>query len=187
MFTTSRVLCAALLLAGACDKGPSHKTQGDPAVASATPTTTTPAATPTATELSGTKFGAGVTLADAVPVSTLLADPASFKGKTVRVEGMITDVCPKRGCWFEMAGENAGEKLRFKVEDGVMVFPVDAKGKYTVAEGTVVVDQLTLDETVEHLAHQAEEHGTEFDPASVTEPLRIVRLDGSGAVIRDAR
>jgi hypothetical protein len=135
----------------------------------------------------GHAYGEELALTDGVTIAELLADPAAFEGQSVHVEGMITDVCPKRGCWFEMAGENAGEKLRFKVEDGVMVFPVNAKGKYAVAEGTVVVDQLTLEETVEHLAHQAEEQGTEFDPASVTEPLRIVRLDGSGAVIRDAR
>jgi len=140
-----------------------------------------------AASLEGTPYGGELELAEGVSVTELLADPASFEGQTVHVEGMVTDVCPKRGCWFEMAGENTGEKLRFKVEDGVMVFPVDAKGKYAVAEGTVVVNQLTLEETIEHLAHQAEEHGTEFDPASVTEPLRIVRLDGSGAVIRDTK
>jgi len=135
----------------------------------------------------GTSYGAELALPDSVSVTELLADPASFEGQAVHVEGMVTDVCPKRGCWFEMAGENTGEKLRFKVDDGVMVFPVDAKGKYAVAEGTVVVNQLTLEETIEHLAHQAEELGTEFDPSSVTDPLRIVRLDGSGAVIRDTK
>jgi len=139
------------------------------------------------TSSEGKIYGEALSLTAGVSITELLADPAAFEGQNVHVEGMVTDVCAKRGCWFEMAGEGTGEKLRFKVEDGVMVFPMDAKGRYAVAEGTVVVNQLTLEETLEHLAHQAEEQGAEFDPSSVTEPLRIVRLDGSGAVIRDAK
>jgi hypothetical protein len=135
----------------------------------------------------GTPYGAGVKLVDATSISALLADPEPFTGKTVRVEGMIAEVCPKRGCWMELAGDVAGDKLRFKVEDGAMVFPMDAKGKYAVAEGVVAVTQLTLEQTREYAEYQAKEYGKPYDPASITEGRRIVRLDGTGAVIRDQK
>lgn len=144
-------------------------------------------AAPAAGAQEGTVYGAGVQQAESVPIATLLADPQAYAGKNVRVEGTVTDVCPSRGCWFEMAGEQPGQKMRFKVPDGQMVFPMDAKGKYALAEGVVAVQPLSLEETRKYLEYQAREYGSDVDPASVTEPMTIVRLDGTGALIRDAK
>lgn len=140
-----------------------------------------------AAALEGQTFGAGVSMTDTVDVDALLADPTSFKGKTVRVEGMVLDVCPKRGCWFEMAGGKPGAKLKFKVTDGEMVFPVDAKGKYAVAQGEVSVRELNLEETKEYAEYQAKEYGKPYDPASVTAPMSLVQIAGTGAVFRDKK
>ncbi|MDQ3366685.1 MAG: DUF4920 domain-containing protein [Myxococcota bacterium] len=187
MSTITRGLCLLLVsasLAG-CDKGP---TKSDPPSAKAA-IAAAPAATPVApaapAKLDGTAFGAGVKLAETTPIDTILADPKAFHGKIVRVEGMITDVCPKRGCWFELAGSGPGQKLRFKVTDGEMVFPMDAKGKVAVAEGTVAVKELTLEESKQHAEYQAKEYNIKYDPASITSPTSIVRIDGTGAVFRD--
>lgn len=130
-------------------------------------------------------FGSGVKLTESTKVSTLLADPKAHVGKTVRVEGQVVDVCPKRGCWMDIAGGAPGEKVRFKVTDGEMVFPVDAKGKHAVVEGVIAVNELTLEETREYVAYQQKEYGAEKDPASVTEPMVIVRIDGTGAILSD--
>ena len=186
------LLLSTSLLA-ACDKGPTPG-KAEPATAAApTPTTTekvtegAPAVAAPAAALEGQKFGAGVSMTDTVDVDALLADPTSFKGKTVRVEGMVLDVCPKRGCWFEMAGGKPGAKLKFKVTDGEMVFPVDAKGKYAVAQGEVSVRELNLEETKEYAEYQAKEYGKAYDPASVTKPMSLVQIAGTGAVFRDKK
>jgi cytochrome c-type biogenesis protein CcmE len=130
----------------------------------------------------GETFGAGVKLTTTTSIDSILAEPKKFAGQTVRVEGMVTDVCPKRGCWFEMAGTKPGQKLRFKVTDGEMVFPVDSKGKKAVAEGVVSVKELSLEESKEYAEYQAKEYKLDYDPAKVTEPMSIVRIDGTGAV-----
>ena len=174
MFT--RALLAVSLLV-ACDKGPTKSSA--PAPTTATAPTAAPAASATPT---GQSFGAGVTLADTVSIDAILADPNAFKGKTVRVEGMVLDVCPKRGCWFELAGEKPGQKLRFKVTDGEMVFPMESKGRKAVAEGVIAVKELTLEQTKERAEYEAKEYGKSYDPASITEPVAIVRIDGTGAV-----
>ncbi|MEM9489273.1 MAG: DUF4920 domain-containing protein, partial [Myxococcota bacterium] len=135
----------------------------------------------------GEVYGDGIQQSDVVAISKLMENPEAYAGKTVRVEGTVTDVCPKRGCWFEMAGERPGDKMRFKVQDGVMVFPMDAKGKHAVAEGVVVTQTLSLEDTRKYFEYQAKEYGKDVDPASITEPMTIVRLDGKGAVIRDAK
>lgn len=84
-------------------------------------------------------LGAGVTLADATPIARLAASPADFEGKTVRVEGVVKAVCTHMGCWMSLAASDApdGPTVRFKVDDGVIVFPVSAKGKRAAAQGTV--------------------------------------------------
>lgn len=168
-------------LAAGCSKGP---TKSEAVAASAAPTTGA-AAPAAASAPKGQTFGAGVTLTDTVAIDAILAEPAAYKGKTVRVEGMVTDVCPKRGCWFEMAGSQPGAKLRFKVTDGEMVFPPDAKGKLAVAQGEIAVHELTLEQTKQYAEEQAQEYGKPYDPASITKPTAIVRIDGTGAVFRD--
>ncbi|MBK9033853.1 MAG: DUF4920 domain-containing protein [Myxococcales bacterium] len=181
------MLAFALLVAAAgCDKGP--KTGAAPTAAAKPADTAAAAAKPEGTAVAtadGQAFGAGVKLGESTPIASILADPKAFAGKTVRAEGMIVDVCPKRGCWFEMAGAAPGEKLRFKVVDGEMVFPMDAKGKHAVAEGVVAVTEMSLEDSVDYAKYQAEEKGETFDPASVTAPITVVRLDGTGALIRD--
>lgn len=191
MSILTRGLCV-LLLGGtlvACDKGASKNEPAtaatkpaDPSASAAqAPATPTAPATPPATK--ATSFGAGIKLAEATPIDKILAEPKAFEGKTVRVEGMITDVCPKRGCWMELAGGQPGQKLRFKVTDGEMVFPMDAKGQHAVAEGVVAVKEMTLEESKEYAAYQAKEYGKPYDPASITQPTVVVRIDGTGAEI----
>ena len=132
-------------------------------------------------------FGAGVKLAQSTSIDAILASPKDFSGKTVRVEGMIVDVCPKRGCWMELAGSQPGSKLKFKVTDGEMVFPMDAKGQRASAEGVIAVKELSIEESKQYAEYQAKEYGKPYDPASITAPTVIARLDGTGAVIHDSK
>lgn len=83
-------------------------------------------------------FGKGVTLKDVTPLERLIGNPAQFEGKTVRLEGVVTEVCEHMGCWMALAVKTADAKtLLVKVDDGVIVFPVSAKGKRAAAEGVV--------------------------------------------------
>lgn len=140
-----------------------------------------------ALKLPGTQYGSGVSLPETITIAELKANVDTYAGKEVRVEGLVTGVCPKRGCWFDMAGEKAGESMRFKVRDGVMVFPMEANGKYAVAQGKVRKMPMTLEQSKRWATYQRDSYGADIDPDKITEPLTIVRLDGSGAVIRDAK
>jgi hypothetical protein len=132
----------------------------------------------------GESYGSGVKVAEATPISKILADPDAYVGKTVRIEGKVLDVCPMKGCWMELAGEDGKESLKVKVDDGVMVFPVTSKGKLAVAEGTVEAIPMTKEQYVGWLEHLAEERGETFDGSSVGNgPFRILQLKGTGARI----
>jgi len=130
-------------------------------------------------------YGAGVTLAESTSMAKILADPDAYVGKKVRIEGKVADVCPAKGCWMELReGEGTVSSLRVKVEDGVIVFPVTAKGQLAVAEGVVEAIPMTRDQYVGWLRHLAEERGQTFDEAKVGDgPFRILQLKGTGARI----
>jgi hypothetical protein len=87
-----------------------------------------------------TKFGAGVTLTKATPISELYASPEKFVGKTVRVDGVVTAVCTEMGCWLAIgADNNPDQAVRFQADhDGKIVFPISLKGQKASAEGVFI-------------------------------------------------
>ncbi len=134
-----------------------------------------------------TVYGAPLATAETLSVADVVKRGGELNGKQVRVEGTISDVCAKRGCWIKIADETGPAEMTFKVEDGVMVFPMDAKGKWVVADGEVRRTELTLEQTRRRLEAEAKETGKPFDPASVTEGGVSVRLNGIGATVRDRK
>jgi hypothetical protein len=121
---------------------------------------------------------------DTTPISVLMAAPDDYVGQTVRVEGLITRVCEKRGCWMSLASDEEFQELRIKVDDGVIVFPLEAKGKRAIAEGEFTKIEMTMEQTLAYEKHHAEEHNEEFDASSVTEPRTYYQIKATGAVIR---
>ncbi|MBZ0199594.1 MAG: DUF4920 domain-containing protein, partial [Ignavibacteriaceae bacterium] len=132
----------------------------------------------------GKKYGNGVTLKDKTEISKILANPDDYVGEKVLVEGIIVDVCSKRGCWMEIASDKEFEKIKIKVEDGEIVFPIEAKGKTALVEGTIEKLELTKEQAIAKAKHHAEEIDQEFDPASVTGPEVFYQIRGLGAVIK---
>lgn len=133
----------------------------------------------------GTTYGEPLTLTELTAVSAILDDPESFIGTPVLVQGMVVAVCEERGCWMDVASDREFEKIQIKVDDGVIVFPLSARGKQALVQGVVEQLELTYEQALEEARHKAEEHGTEFDPSTVTGPQTIYRIRGKGAVIAD--
>lgn len=129
-------------------------------------------------------YGAGVKQeTPTVAIETLMANPESYLGKVVKVEGVVSEVCPKAGCWMDIA--NGDHKVRIKVKDGEIVFNPELEGKKILAEGTVYKFDLTKEQAVNYFRHIAEEKGESFDPASVTAGTTIYQIGGIGAKVLD--
>ncbi|GJQ19943.1 MAG: hypothetical protein HBSIN02_02980 [Bacteroidia bacterium] len=133
----------------------------------------------------GTVYGKGLTLRETVSVSEILRSPEMYKGKRVVVKGEISDVCQKKGCWIKVKDPEGTGELQVKVEDDVIVFPKDAKGKRVKAEGMITVTVLSEEERRERAKHEAEEQGTlkEFDSSKIKGSAITVRMEGEGAVV----
>ncbi|MEO1367652.1 MAG: DUF4920 domain-containing protein [Acidobacteriota bacterium] len=140
------------------------------------------AAPATAESPAGGTFGGGVGDAQLVPIADLVATPERWDGQAVRVQGEITGVCPKKGCWMELKDGDAS--VRVKVEDDVIVFPADATGQKATAQGRLEIREMSREDYLGWARHQAEEKGEAFDAASVGGgPFRLIQIRGTGAEI----
>lgn len=129
------------------------------------------------------KLGAPLALKKQTAISALESKPATFVDKQVQVKGKVVEVCEKAGCWMNLVDPKTNAKVRIKVKDGEIVFPKEAIGKMAVAEGTFVKIDLTKDQLIAQLKHEAEENHKKFDPATVTEGKTIYQIKGAGAVV----
>src|SRR5688572_19271629 len=73
---------------------------------------TAPAAPTAQATAPGASFGEAFTVSQAVPVSAL-SDVTPYVGKTVQLEGKISAVCQKAGCWMELVDDS--QKIRVRV------------------------------------------------------------------------
>lgn len=130
-----------------------------------------------------TSYGAGITLTEKTNISDILSNPEAYLDKTVLIEGEVLEVCPMMGCWMEIKSDDGDGIIKVKVKDGEIVFPIEAKGKTALVEGTVYKIELTQEKAIQHFEHVAEEKGVEFDPSTITGPMTIYQIKGLGAEI----
>jgi hypothetical protein len=129
------------------------------------------------------KFGKPITLKETTKISDIYANPDAFNGKRVKVQGPIVDVCSERGCWIAIGSDQEFQTLRFKVDDGVIVFPMEIKGQTAVVEGVLTVTTLSVADQIEQGEHMAKEKKTTFDPKTVKGPKTSVQIKGEGAEV----
>jgi hypothetical protein len=127
-------------------------------------------------------YGKGVTLTTVTPIARVLDKPAEFQNKTIRVEGVITEVCEAMGCWMALAAEapksaqTDARTVLIQVEhDGVIVFPVTSRGHRAAAQG--VLEKISGGEGQEAAAELARQQG-----AKAEAPVQY-RINATGAVI----
>lgn len=123
-----------------------------------------------------TKLGIGVNLKETTAIKALVEQPSAYVGKTLRVDGVATAVCTHMGCWMAVAaeGDEQGPTVRLKVDDGVIVFPVSAKGRKVSAEGVFEIVGSAAESK-----EAANEHAKHDAKASQT-----YQLKATGAVIQ---
>ncbi len=130
-------------------------------------------------------FGKAINEAVKVNISTLLASPELYLDKEVTISGTIVGVCSHRGCWVDIASDAKFEKLRIKVRDGDMVFPLHAKGRKALATGKLTAIELSLEQTIKYKTHSAKRRGESIELESITTPMSIYQLSPTGVKVLD--
>ena len=140
---------------------------------------------PKLTEPAG-KYGGAMKLPEdqTITVKQVVAEPVCYDGDYVRLAGTITNVCPRKGCWFEMKDPDgkSTETLFVKFTDPATgkLIPMEAIGKTVVVEGTVKVREISQ----EQARHYREEAGaSEAELAKIVGPQKQLMLTNPGAQI----
>jgi Domain of unknown function (DUF4920) len=125
------------------------------------------------------KLGAGVTLTEATTIADLYAAPDSFTGRTLRIDGTVTQVCEEMGCWMALASDAHPEQtVRFKVDHGQgIVFPISARGRKASAQGTFEKIAAGDDEA-------REAAGEQMGPGTVSGFGTTWQIKATGAIVR---
>ncbi|MBB1269698.1 DUF4920 domain-containing protein [Shewanella sp. SR44-3] len=131
------------------------------------------------------KFGEAVDLKKLIPVAELMASPSEHLQQAVTIEGTVVSVCTKRGCWMEIAAQESSERLRVKVRDGDMVFPISARGKHAYATGMLTEIVLSPEQSRSYLENQAKKNQQVFDASAAIEAVTLYQLQPIGVEIRE--
>ena len=113
------------------------------------------------------KVGAEMTLTEATALADLVADPAAFVGKTIRIEGTVEGICRGSGCWM-LLDDGQGNQFYAKSLDHSVGFPTDCMGKKAVVEGPIIVDA----------AAAAHEHEEGEEGHACPEPTYLLDMRG---------
>ncbi|MCB0750648.1 MAG: DUF4920 domain-containing protein [Ignavibacteriae bacterium] len=128
------------------------------------------------------KYGNEITLTGKTPISKIMENPDEFVGKKVLVEGTIVDVCEKRGCWINLSGDKEFETIRVKVNDGEIVFPLEAKGKNALVEGEIFSIVTEGEGCGGDCSKEGEEKEHKCEHEKTTKKVYMIK--GLGAVIK---
>lgn len=138
----------------------------------------------------GKKYGEKITVKETTQIGTILDAPDTYVGKTVLIEGTVVNVCDDAGCWIDVKGSD-GNTIRVKVDDGVIVFPVEEKGKTAKVQGVVYGVEVEEGADMTHVGEeQKEEKKSCLDECSTPcgekkekKTKTVYMLKGIGAVI----
>jgi hypothetical protein len=149
------------------------------------------------------KYGKPLTVKETTKISDIYAKPDAFNGKRVKVKGPIVDVCEMKGCWIAIGSDKEFQTIRFKVDEGVIVFPMDSKGLTATVEGVLSVTVMSVADQIAAGGEMAAEMGGHemgkeagkemgkemgkekkpFDPKSIKGPKTVIMIKGEGAEV----
>jgi hypothetical protein len=101
----------------------------------------------------------------AVSVDDFFADPDSFNGKIISINGLVTHVCKHGGQKLFVVGQDSAASLRIDVTKSIPEFNIDMEGTMAEFTGTIaVMDEEFLEAAdAEEKEHHGEESGEEVN------------------------
>ncbi|WP_338762334.1 DUF4920 domain-containing protein [Bernardetia sp. ABR2-2B] len=142
--------------------------------------TKTVSASETDIENKDEKYGAEITVENAIAVSEIPAILAKQDSAELKVVGKIGECCQKKGCWMKVPISETQEMfVRFK--DYGFFVPMDSEGKEIVMEGKVKKEVIP----VAQLRHYAEDAGkSKEEIEKITEDEIKISFMATGVIIK---
>ena len=120
------------------------------------------------------RFGAPVVETKAASLAKLAKKPASFAGRTLRIEGVVKDVCQGQGCWVEVQDAKGATFIAKSLDESVLL-PKDCKGRRIVVQGVVAA--------LPAKGHD-HDHGAEVEAHECPTPSYVLSTQGAELVAK---
>ncbi len=115
-------------------------------------------------------YGRAPALTTVTPLADILRDPARFADRDVRVQGVVSGVCQRKGCWMMLRDGQSEVRVRFR--DYAFFVPRDVSGREAAVEGTARVEVVS-ESMRRHLASDAG-----------TPPAEVARITGDQTTVQ---
>jgi hypothetical protein len=127
----------------------------------------------------GTSYGNEVKSSGAVAVAELPQLLKNEQPQIVKVQGTVTDVCPKMGCWLSLQMPNS-TTVFVKMKDYGFFVPTALKGRTVVMDAEARILTTSVEE-LRHYAEDAKKSQQEID--AIKTPKEEIRLTASGITV----
>ena len=130
---------------------------------------------------SGVQYGKKIDQHQAISVSKLeksFGKDSTYNGK---VEGVVVEVCKKKGCFMTLKREGSNEPIMVRFTDYTYFMPQDIVGKTVVVEGKAKLNTTS----VAWLKHYAEDMGkSKEEIAKITKPKESITIVADGVIVK---
>lgn len=126
-------------------------------------------------------FGDGVNQTKTIPLAEAARQVKELHGRPIVVQGLLKDVCRKKGCWTIL--KDGEQEVRVKFRDYSFFVPRDASGRTAIVEGIVTAQ--TISEEV--AKHYAEEGGSPEEAEKIKGPQQVLTFTATGVEILGKR
>ncbi len=96
----------------------------------------------------------------------------------VKIQGVVTKVCEKEGCWIKVKSPNGD--MMVKMKDHKFLVPVALNGKTVVIEG-IAQQKVTSVKELKHYAEDAGKSKKEID--AIKEPKKELVMQAKGILV----
>ncbi|MCY1523905.1 hypothetical protein D9M68_588190 [compost metagenome] len=129
----------------------------------------------------GKSFGEGVKKGGEITTAEVDAKLGKKTQADMKVTGVVTLVCQKKGCFMNLAMPN-GETMFVNFKDYAFFMPKDIAGKKVVVDGFAKRKETSV-EDLKHFAEDAKKPAEEI--AKITKPKKEIVFEAKGVVILD--
>jgi len=116
-----------------------------------------------------------------VTFTDLFANPQTYEGQVIKIEGSITEVCQSAGCWALIS--DVTNEVRV-VTLHKFFLPKDCASSNTTVEGTFKVKEIT-EEQARHYNDEAKNPKVKTE--DIKGPQKVFMIEASGVLIADKK
>lgn len=131
------------------------------------------------TPFEGKSFGEGVKKGGVITTAEVDAKLGESTKKDMKVTGVVTLVCQKKGCFMNLAMPD-GKTMFVNFKDYAFFMPKDLAGKKVVIDGFAERKETSV-EDLKHFAEDAKKSPEEI--AKITSPKKEIVFEAKGVVI----